>query len=250
MCPFRYLYHVILFLVSNALLASCVEWKAIFNPSEVTVKTASKQNVHLVLSGISDEIIANLDNRDYVQLKSENDELATVKNQHEITFRKNDTTSTWNAFFDVSGIFLGSTKVFVEIKSKAGIIENSNEKLNVTVLRPQRVIDRMFTYSVIILVSILYINFGAAINVSTISDILRKPVGPAICFVCQFLFMPLIAYGLGIALFPKAHEMALGLFFTGISPGGGASNMWTLLLGGNINLVSFFYLPQFNFVIS
>lgn len=71
---------------------------------------------------------------------------------------------------------------------------------------------------------------------STIKDILRRPVGPVICFVCQFIFMPLTAYGLGFALFPTAHEMALGLFFTGISPGGGASNMWTLLLGGNINL--------------
>lgn len=236
MCPFRYLYHVLLFLVSNALIASCVEWKAFFDPSAVTVKTASKQNVQVVLSGISDEAIANLDNRDYVQLRSENEALATVGEQQEIRFRKNDSTSTWNAFFDVSGVFLGSTKIYVEIKNKAGVIEKSNEKLDVTILRPQRVIDRMFTYSVIILVSILYINFGAAINVSTISDILRKPVGPAICFVCQFLFMPLIAYGLGLALFPKAHEMALGLFFTGISPGGGASNMWTLLLGGNINL--------------
>jgi solute carrier family 10 (sodium/bile acid cotransporter), member 3/5 len=126
--------------------------------------------------------------------------------------------------------------VFVEIKTKTNVTEQSEEKLDVTVLRPQRVIDRLFTYSVIILVSILYVNFGAAMSLSAIKDILRRPVGPAICFVCQFLFMPLAAYGLGFGLFPKAHEMALGLFFTGISPGGGASNMWTLLLGGNINL--------------
>lgn len=30
--------------------------------------------------------------------------------------------------------------------------------------------------------------------------------------------------------------MQLGMFFTGVSPGGGASNMWTVILGGNINL--------------
>lgn len=30
--------------------------------------------------------------------------------------------------------------------------------------------------------------------------------------------------------------MQIGIFFTGISPSGGASNMWTLLLGGNLNL--------------
>lgn len=236
MCPFRYLYHVLIFLLSNALLASCVEWKALFEPKAVTVKTASKQSVHLVLTGLPDEITPHINDRDFVQLKSEKDSLATVKNQHEIQFTRNDSASTWSAFFDVSGVFLGSTKIFVEIKSPAGVAEKSNEKLDVTVLRPQRAIDRMFTYSVIILVSILYINFGAAINTSTIADILRRPVGPAICFVCQFVFMPLAAYGLGYGLFPEAHEMALGLFFTGISPGGGASNMWTLILGGNINL--------------
>lgn len=122
------------------------------------------------------------------------------------------------------------------IKNKANETILSDDKLSVTVVRPQRFIDSLFKYSVIILVSILYINFGAAINMSTIRDILRRPVGPVICFVCQFLFMPLAAYGLGFLLFPKAHDMALGLFFTGISPGGGASNMWALLLGGNINL--------------
>lgn len=132
--------------------------------------------------------------------------------------------------------FLGRTRVFVELRTRANVTERSVERLDVTVLRPQRIIDRMFTYSVIILVSILYINFGAAINLSTIKDIMRRPIGPTICFICQFVFMPLTAYGLGYALFPDSHELALGLFFTGISPGGGASNMWTLILGGNINL--------------
>lgn len=88
----------------------------------------------------------------------------------------------------------------------------------------------------IILVSILYINFGAALNLQTIKEILTRPIGPTICFICQFVLMPLTSYGLGLLLFPTSHEMALGLFFTGISPGGGASNMWTLILGGNINL--------------
>jgi sodium/bile acid cotransporter 3/5 len=124
----------------------------------------------------------------------------------------------------------------VIIKRNESVTEKSNEQLNVTILRPKRVIDQLFTYSVIILVSILYINFGAALNLQTITDIIRRPIGPLICFICQFIMMPLISYGLGYVLFPTSHEMALGLFFTGISPGGGASNMWTLILGGNINL--------------
>lgn len=44
------------------------------------------------------------------------------------------------------------------------------------------------------------------------------------------------AYVLGLVLFPNNPEMQLGLFFTGASPAGGASNTWTVILGGNIDL--------------
>lgn len=37
-------------------------------------------------------------------------------------------------------------------------------------------------------------------------------------------------------LFPDNAEMQLGMFFTGVSPAGGASNIWTILLGGNMDL--------------
>lgn len=41
---------------------------------------------------------------------------------------------------------------------------------------------------------------------------------------------------LGLLLFPGNVDMQLGLFFTGVSPAGGASNIWTVILGGNIDL--------------
>lgn len=45
-----------------------------------------------------------------------------------------------------------------------------------------------------------------------------------------------ISYGFGVLLFPNDINMQLGMFFTGVSPGGGASNIWTYVLGGNLNL--------------
>lgn len=48
--------------------------------------------------------------------------------------------------------------------------------------------------------------------------------------------MPLISFVVGYFLFPDSVEMQLGLFFTGVSPSGGASNIWAVILGGNINL--------------
>ena len=82
-------------------------------------------------------------------------------------------------------------------------------------------------------------NFYFSSFFSSFSDIvretLRRPVGPLIGFICQSMIMPLIAFGLGY-IFYDQPAMRLGLFVTGASPGGGASNIWTLMFGGNLNL--------------
>lgn len=114
--------------------------------------------------------------------------------------------------------------------------EQSDDFLEVVVLKPERLVDTLFAVTVVLLLAILFINFGAAIDMDTMKQIYRRPIGPAIGTVCQLVFMPLIAFGLGRAFFPENHELALGLFLTGISPAGGASNIWTLLCKGNINL--------------
>merc|ERR1712158_91604 len=64
---------------------------------------------------------------------------------------------------------------------------------------------------------------------------MRKPIGPLIGFACQYVSMPLIAFGLGFVFYDNA-AMRLGLFVTGCSPGGGASNIWTVMFGGNLDL--------------
>jgi len=50
--------------------------------------------------------------------------------------------------------------------------------------------------------------------------------------------MPILAYAISYSILVDREEyaFALGLFVTGCSPGGGASNFWTLLLGGNTHL--------------
>lgn len=50
------------------------------------------------------------------------------------------------------------------------------------------------------------------------------------------LFNFQLSFVIGYILFPGRPELQIGIFFTGISPSGGASNIWTLLLDGNLNL--------------
>lgn len=99
-----------------------------------------------------------------------------------------------------------------------------------------RPIDKAFAGSVAILVSLIYVNFGAALDLKKLKEIIRRPIGPCIGLCGQFLAMPLLSYGLGCLFFPQRADMRLGLLFVGVSPAGGASNVWTCILDGNIDL--------------
>ncbi|EZA54356.1 hypothetical protein DMN91_001640 [Ooceraea biroi] len=140
-----------------------------------------------------------------------------------------------NGVLNITGVFLGRTTLIFTLLLENGT-EDSREVARISVVREERVIDTIFTASVAILVSILYINYGCAMDWDVCRDTLKKPIGPVIGFFCQFLMMPLLSYIIGRTLFPGVPEMQIGMFFTGVSPSGGASNIWTVLLDGNLNL--------------
>ncbi|XP_047364467.1 ileal sodium/bile acid cotransporter-like isoform X3 [Vespa velutina] len=164
---------------------------------------------------------------DYI---SESTNVATISG----VINQNDSNHFYG-ILNITGIFLGTTKIKLYLMKDKNI-EDSKDILSVTVVRYQRTLDTIFTVSVAILVSILYINFGCAMDWEVCKRTLKKPIGPAIGCFCQFFFMPLLSYGIGYCLFPDKPELQIGMFFTGISPSGGASNIWTVLLDGNLNL--------------
>nr|XP_019546936.2 ileal sodium/bile acid cotransporter-like isoform X1 [Aedes albopictus]XP_029716480.1 ileal sodium/bile acid cotransporter-like isoform X1 [Aedes albopictus] len=207
-------------------------WTARYDPATLLIHMNTVGNISLRLEGFT---TADLQDQPNIQLKSERSHVATVL-EGAIPIAEIRDNGIFEGEFNVTGSFLGSANLYVELRTKDNRTVASKEKLPVTVVREERVIDKVFTISVAVLVSILYINFGAALDIPTLKLIARKPIGPIIGFLAQFLFMPLLSYGLGHVLFPDSYEMQLGLFFTGVSPAGGASNIWTVVLGGNLNL--------------
>jgi len=175
-----------------------------------------------------------------------------------------DKASHWSLPFNLSAHFLGNTEIRAEIRAEvrrnvtrtvlstkghahyvadgaaAAAVEGSKtrfcgDSLPVSVVRKKTVQSRIFTFLVAVIFPLVYINMGCAMDLGVVKATLRRPVGPLIGFVCQFLLMPLIAFAVGFA-FPANHPFRLGLFVTGASPGGGGSNMWTLMFGGNLDL--------------
>lgn len=97
-------------------------------------------------------------------------------------------------------------------------------------------IQVIFTIFVAILVTINNINMGCFIDLGTIKRVLEKPVAPAIGFFCQFLFMPIASFIVGLIFFPSNLPWRIGLFTLGCCPGGTGSNFWTLLFDGDVDL--------------
>ncbi|XP_058978942.1 hepatic sodium/bile acid cotransporter-like [Musca domestica] len=143
--------------------------------------------------------------------------------------------TTWRGNFTIEGIFLGHSPIYVELRSRKST-EKALETLDVIVLRNIGTMDVAFRVLVGAFVMLLYVNFGAVLELDALKEILLKPIGPAIGFVGQFLVMPVLSFCIGYFLFRDMIELHLGLFFTGSTPGGGASNIFTVVLNGNLNL--------------
>ncbi|BHF82929.1 hypothetical protein SprV_0802606900 [Sparganum proliferum] len=107
--------------------------------------------------------------------------------------------------------------------------------LPVRILRKRGVVEVIFRGVVTFLVIAITFAMGCALDSRLIWNHLKKPVGPLIGFCCQFGIMPLISFGIGMIM-PIKPELGFGLLTTGCSPGGGGSNVWTLLLHGDLNL--------------
>ncbi|XP_050304668.1 ileal sodium/bile acid cotransporter-like isoform X2 [Anthonomus grandis grandis] len=191
-----------------------------FNPKNVTLFMYDNVTVEYN--------VTNTDGLTECVLYSENLHVAFI--EKEIVLRHPNQTGSFN----LTGNFLGQT--VISCKNKLTNEKASENHLKVKCLRKQRLIDRIFTGSTATLVAIIYINFGCVVQWAELKNLIKKPVGPVIGFCGQFIVMPLLSYIIGYLLFPNDPAMRLGMFFTGVSPAGGASNIWTAILDGNIDL--------------
>ncbi|CAJ0947147.1 unnamed protein product, partial [Mesorhabditis belari] len=149
--------------------------------------------------------------------------------------------------FTIHGHFLGKTGVKARLVlanwdegPSTRIADDTFNTMEIAVRRSDDSVflTKIFVGSLVVVISIANILMGCELDLSVVTEVLKRPIGPAIGFFTQFIVMPLLAYAISHTVFTPSglHSFALGLFVTGCSPGGGASNFWTLLLDGNMNL--------------
>ena len=120
----------------------------------------------------------------------------------------------WSFIFNITGKFLGFTKVRAGIKSRDKVL--AEKTIDVSIVRKKTIESKVFSYSVAVLVSLAYINMGCAMDLHVVRETLKKPIGPMVGFLCQYLIMPLLSYGLGFLFGANSAAMRLGLFVTGL----------------------------------
>lgn len=148
-----------------------------------------------------------------------------------ILFTRDDIWISENATREIvfEGKLLGIGVVEFSINGKvAGSAE-------ITVTSNNKVLGSIFLAIMTAMIIVNTINMGAQLDLEIVKEVMKKPVGPIVGFICQFLFMPGFSFLIGY-LYTDDKLFRLGLFVLGCCPGGNGSNFWTLLLGGDINL--------------
>ncbi|KAI1297192.1 P3 protein [Halotydeus destructor] len=238
MCPFIWLTLILSWLV--AVLELCAGFTVVF-PKTIAVRETEYTFVPFKVQNDPKDLGRTFE----YQVQVTDEKIAQVAWNKTLTVR-NDLVSTvnFNDNFTLKGVFLGHTQVYfvrhetkkAKQSGKLDYLEHSNSA-EVLVKRKSSILSKLFIIAVATLVSINYINMGCAMDVKVIKSVLKRPVAPAIGFASQYLFMPVISYFVGYYLLSdEQNYLWLGLFTFGCSPAGGASNMWTVLLKGNLDL--------------
>ncbi|KAL5022356.1 hypothetical protein ScPMuIL_001511 [Solemya velum] len=106
----------------------------------------------------------------------------------------------------------------------------------VTVFKTMGPLDKIFRAVIYLFLICSTIGFGVKLDLQVVKECLKKPLAPIIGFVCQYGFMPSIAYGISKLVVADDPAVALGIFVAGCCPGGGVSNIYAFLLKGDISL--------------
>lgn len=82
---------------------------------------------------------------------------------------------------------------------------------------------------------IIMLGMGSTINIKNLWGHLRRPIGPAVGMLSQFIVLPLVMFGFAHLLQLDSYA-AIGLLVLAASPGGSTSNLFSYWADGDVPL--------------
>lgn len=110
------------------------------------------------------------------------------------------------------------------------ISSNFNEnRLEITVIRQEGILDKIFMYSVIIFITISYINLGAQIDTDNVRRLIETPRTIFLGFLIGVIVMPSASWIAGHYFFNDQPMYRIGSFIYACGPAASASVLWTVM---------------------
>jgi len=139
---------------------------------------------------------------------------------------------------EVDLVLYSSVPYIYELSIRCANTTNTLHTVSIVVQKSasEQALSQSFGIGLNVFIAAAMFIMGTELDLDIIRSYLKKPLGPVIGICCQFLGMPLVAYGLGYIFLRERPFARLGFLILGSSPGGSASNMWTILFKGDMNL--------------
>lgn len=197
MCPFvllTFFFSVLLMLVELTAAVITVT----FNPSAIQLHEGQSQSISLKIQ-LTNQTVDPKEIYGQYQFYVDHTDVADLDIPKVFTVKPTDIINKeYNTIFNVTGKFLGYSQI--RLKKAGQFLHNVKtnktvkdiSQLTISVVRDKTLISKLFVYSVIIVVSISYINMGCALDMNSVYEVLRFPIAPAIGLFSQYICMPLV----------------------------------------------------------
>ncbi|KAK6990049.1 hypothetical protein BgiMline_013320 [Biomphalaria glabrata] len=143
--------------------------------------------------------------------------------------------------FSVEARHIGRVTMSVAVVGDKGIPQASYvqavaaTQYQVTTVRGERTADIVFNSAAAAIAIIISFGIGAITDLDSLKRQLKYPVALIIGFCCQFIIMPVLAFGMAMLL-PLQKDISFGLLCVACVPGGGLSHVAVIIADGDTAL--------------
>lgn len=148
----------------------------------------------------------------------------------------------YNSTLYLKATYIGHATI--ELKSQLLKTDGTNESLivagggglEITAVRNEGILDKIFMYSVIVFIIISYINLGAQIDVDNVRRLIETPKIIILGFIIGASVMPLASWFAGHLFFQDQPMYRIGSFIYATAPAASASVLWTVMFDSDKEL--------------
>jgi predicted Na+-dependent transporter len=148
----------------------------------------------------------------------------------------------FNHSFYLKATYIGHA--LIKLSSKLIKDDGTEESLNtatatngqITIIRNEGILDKIFMYSVIVFITISYINLGAQIDVDNVRRLIATPKIIFFGLLIGIVVMPSCSWIAGHLLFQDQPMYRIGSFIYACAPAASASVLWTVMFDADKEL--------------